>query len=99
MIRYNLKKKGFTFAKVKNRLLQKSIFAKVKMVDFCKSRAGRTTQRNFFELDFDLTFAKNGKSLDLFLEKPRKFLQKSKSKSKSKNRRTHTVYCSDKLKE
>ena len=36
-----------------------------------------------------LTFAKNGKSPDLFLEKPGKFLQKSKSKSK--NRRTHAA--------
>ena len=33
---------------------------------------------------------KNGKSPDLFLEKPGKILQKSKSKSK--NRRTQTLY-------
>ena len=36
-----------------------------------------------------LTFAKKGKSPDLFLEKPGKILQKSKSKSK--NRRTQTL--------
>ena len=40
--------KVFTFAKVKIRLLQKSIFAKVEMVDFCKNRAGRAAQRNCF---------------------------------------------------
>ena len=89
MIRYNLKMKVFTFAKVKIRLLQKSNFAQVEMVDFCKSRAGRAAQRKYFELDFDFDFCKNGKSPDLFLEKPGKILQKSKSKSK--NRRTHTL--------
>jgi len=90
MIRYNLKMKVLTFAKVKNRLLQKSIFAKVEMVDFCKSRPGRAAQRNFFELDFDFDFCKKWQKPGPFLEKPGKILQKSKSKSK--NRRTHTVY-------
>jgi len=78
MIRYNLKMKVLTFAKVKNRLLQKSIFAKVEMVDFCKSRPGRAAQWNFFELDFDFDFCKKWKKPGPFLEKPGKILQKSK---------------------
>ena len=69
--------KVFTFAKVKIRLLQKSIFAKVEMVDFCKSRPGRAAQRNFFELDFDFDFCKKWQKPGPFLEKPGKILQKS----------------------
>ncbi len=80
MIIYNLKKKVFTFAKVKNRLLQKSIFAKVKMVDFCKSRAGRAAQRNFFELDFDFDFCKKWQKPGPFLGKARKIFAKVKVK-------------------
>jgi hypothetical protein len=80
MIRYNLKKKVFTFAKVKIRLLQKSIFAKVKMVDFCKSRAGRAAQRNFFELDFDFDFCKKMAKARTFFGKARKNFAKVKVK-------------------
>ncbi len=76
--------KVFTFfAKVKIRLLHKSIFAKVEMVDFCKSRG--PLNGTILSSILILTFAKN----DLFLEKPGKILQKSKSKSK--NRRTHAL--------
>ena len=60
--------KVYTFAKVKIRLLQKSIFAKVEMVDFCKSRAGRAAQRNFFELDFD--FEKSPENLKIGVRIP-----------------------------
>ena len=48
--------KVLTFAKVKNRLLQKSIFAKVEMVDFCKSRNGQLLQKSSGE----------GRSTELF---------------------------------
>ena len=80
MIRYNLKKKVFTFAKVKIRLLQKSIFAKVEMVDFCKSRPGRAAQRNFFELDFDFDFCKKWQKPGPFFGKARKNFAKVKIK-------------------
>ena len=84
--------KVFTFAKVKIRLLQKSIFAKVEMVDFCKSRPGRAAQRNFFELDFDFDFCKKWqKPGPFFLEKPGKILQKSKSKLKNRRKLTHSL--------
>ena len=65
MTRYNLKMKVLTFAKVE-------------MVDFCKSRPGRAAQRNFFELDFDFDFCKKWQKPGPFLERPGIFLQKSK---------------------
>jgi len=71
MIRYNLKMKVFTFATVKIRLLQKSNFAQVEMVDFCKSRAGRAAQRNYFELDFDFDFCKKWQKPGPFFGKAR----------------------------
>ena len=80
MIRYNLKMKVLTFAKVKNRLLQKSIFAKNEMVDFCKSRPGRAAQRNFFELDFDFDFCKKWQKPGPFFGKARKNFAKVKIK-------------------
>ncbi len=70
--------KVFTFAEVKIRLLQKSIFAKVEMVDFCKSRPGRAAQRNFFELDFD--FCKKWQKPGPFFGKARKIFAKVKIK-------------------
>ena len=70
----------FTFAKVKIRLLQKSIFAKVEMVDFCKNRAGRAAQRNYFELDFDFDFCKKWQKPGPFFGKARKTVTKVKIK-------------------
>ena len=69
--------KVYTFAKVKIRLLQKSIFAKVEMVDFCK---GRAAQRNYFELDFDFDFCKKWQKPGPFFGKARKNFAKVKIK-------------------
>ena len=80
MIRYNLKMKVFTFATVKIRLLQKSNFAQVEMVDFCKSRAGRAAQRNYFELDFDFDFCKKWQKPGPFFGNARKIFPKVKIK-------------------
>ena len=51
-----------------------------------QSRAGRATQRNYFEIDFDVDFEKKSKSPDIFF--------KSQSQSRKKQL-THTVYLSE----
>ena len=68
MIRYNLKMKVLTFAKVKNRLL--------------KVVRGGPLNGTFLSSILILTFAKNGKSPDLFWKSPEKFC-----KSQSQNRK------------